>query len=61
LIAPELSTYFGDQTTRRQNTYNVPHLDLLKIRGSIANGNAKIKEELVKRNHLSDKEKIERL
>lgn len=43
LIAPELATYFGQYNLRRQNTYNVPHLDLLKIRGSVANGNAKIK------------------
>ncbi len=36
-------------------------MDLLKIRGSIANGNIKIKEELIKRNHLTDKERLERL
>lgn len=28
---------------RRQKDYNIPHLDLLKIRGSVAIGNAKIK------------------
>ena len=36
-------------------------MDLLKIRGTIANGNQKIKEELLKRNHLSKEERIERL
>lgn len=46
---------------RKQKTFGVPHLDLLKIRGSIANGNQKIKEELVKRNHLTKEEKIDRL
>jgi hypothetical protein len=56
-----LSTYFGEEHKRHQNMYNVPHLDLLKIRGSIANGNQKIKEELLKRNHLSKEERIERL
>ena len=44
LIAPELSTYFGEEAVRKQNDCNVPHLDLLKIRGSVATGNAKIKE-----------------
>lgn len=43
LIAPELATYFGEENIRKQKNYNVPHLDLLKIRGSIANGNIKIK------------------
>lgn len=61
LIAPELATYFGEETLRRQRDYNVPHLDLLKIRGSVANGNEKIKAELLKRNHLTKEEKIERL
>jgi hypothetical protein len=39
----------------------VPHLDLLKIRGSMANSNDKIKAELIKRNHLTKEEKIDRL
>ncbi len=46
---------------RRQKDYNVPHIDLLKIRGSVANGNEKIKAELLKRNHLTKEEKIDRL
>ena len=46
---------------KKLNAPNVPHLDLLKIRGSIANGNQKIKEELLKRNHLTKDERIERL
>lgn len=46
---------------RKQKDYNIPHLDLLKIRGSVANGNEKIKAELLKRNHLTKEEKIDRL
>jgi hypothetical protein len=61
LIAPELATYFGEAALRRQKDYNVPHIDLLKIRGSVANGNEKIKAELLKRNHLTKEEKIDRL
>lgn len=46
---------------RKQKDFGVPHLDLLKIRGTVANGNIKIKEELIKRNHLSQQERLERL
>lgn len=51
LIAPELSTYFGD--IKRQRETKVPPIDLLKIRATLNSGNAKIKEELIKRNHLT--------
>ena len=44
LIAPELATYFGEQKMRKQKDFGVPHLDLLKIRGTVASSNAKIKE-----------------
>jgi hypothetical protein len=44
---------------RKQKTYNVPHMDLLKIRGSIVANNAKIGIELDKRNqHLTKDEKL---
>jgi hypothetical protein len=42
--------FFGEQATRRQKNYNVPHVDLLKIRGTIINGNQVIDEDLKKRN-----------
>ncbi len=59
LIAPQLATYFGQEAVRKQKTYNVPHMDLLKIRGSIVANNAKIGIELDKRNqHLTKDEKL---
>lgn len=61
LIAPELSDLFPEKKLRIQKDYGVPHLDLLRIRDQMQQSNSKIKEALLARNHLSDKEKIERL
>lgn len=43
---------------RIQKDYGVPHIDLLKVREQVNQSNNKIKEALLARNHLTDKEKI---
>lgn len=61
LIAPQLASLYGEDAIRKQKTFNVPAINMLGVRSALVATGEKIKPELIKRNHLTKEQRIERL